>query len=117
MGETPSLLKDTAAAWNRVAVKLTGTRSNRAAIGARVSVEAGGVRQVQEVMSGGSYYSHNDLTVHFGLGGAEKIDKLEVRWPSGAVGRWTNLDGNRRLSITEGQSPVSKFFPAAPGLN
>ncbi len=111
MGETPSLLKNTAAGFNRAAVRLIGTKSNRSAIGARVSIEAGGVRQMDEVMSGGSYYSQNDLTLYFGLGGAETIGRLEVRWPSGGVQSWKGLPANRSLTITEGQAkPVSRAF-------
>ena len=61
-----------------------GPRSNRSAIGARVSSTAGRVTQVEEVRGGGSYISQNDLRVHFGLGGAARVERLEVRWPNGS---------------------------------
>lgn len=104
MGEAPSLLKDTGADYNWLAVTLTGTKSNRSGIGARVTVEAGGRSQMAEVMSGGSYYSHNDLTQYFGLGPAKTIGRLSVRWPSGAVQEWKALTGNRRIRIVEGDT-------------
>ncbi len=106
MNEAPSLLKNRGAHGNVLLVKLTGVKSNRSAIGARVSLEAGGHRQMQEVMSGGSFFSQNDLVLHFGLGGATAVDKLTVRWPNGAVQEWKNLPANRRLSVTEGAEPV-----------
>ncbi|MBI3473716.1 MAG: CRTAC1 family protein [Candidatus Solibacter usitatus] len=102
MNETPSLLKNTRAAYNRVTVRLVGAKSNRSAIGARVTLEAGGRRQVDEVMSGGSFYSQNDLTLYFGLGAASAIDRLQVRWPSGSVQEWKGVAGNRRITAREG---------------
>jgi hypothetical protein len=68
-----------------VTVKLTGTKSNRDAVGARVRVSAGGITQTDEVRSGESYLSTCDLRLHFGLGSARTIDRLEIRWPSGAT--------------------------------
>jgi hypothetical protein len=60
-----------------------GARSNRSAIGARVRLTAGGRTQTQEVRSGGSYLSQSDLRLHFGLGAAAKVDRIEIRWPNG----------------------------------
>ncbi len=102
MNATPSLLKNTGARQNFLSVALTGTQSNRSAIGARVTVEAGGRRQVDEVMSGGSFYSQNEMALYFGLGQASAADRIEVRWPSGKVQTWRNVAANRRLAITEG---------------
>jgi enediyne biosynthesis protein E4 len=68
MNERPAILKNTGLRRNAVAIALTGTRSNRTAIGARCVVEAGGRRQMGEVMSGGSYFSQNSMTLYFGLG-------------------------------------------------
>jgi hypothetical protein len=64
---------------------LIGTTANRSAVGARVEVTAGGQRQVQEVRTGSSYLSQGDLGVHFGLGSATRVDKVEVYWPGGQV--------------------------------
>ena len=106
MNETPSLLKNAMPGGKFLSVKLTGTKSNRSAIGARVSVEAGGRTQVDEVMSGGSYYSHNDLTLHFGLGEAATVTRLTVRWPSGLVQEWKDLAANQIVSIREGAADI-----------
>jgi hypothetical protein len=106
MNEKPSLLKNEGVHQNAVIVSLTGTKSNRSAIGARVTLESGGQRQIDEVRSGGSFFSHNDLALHFGLGRAAAIDRLEIRWPSGAVQEWKNLPVNHKLAFTEGAREV-----------
>ena len=85
-----------------IALRLAGVRSNRSAIGARIRATAAGVTQVQEVRGGGSYYSQNDLRVHFGLGSAAKVDRLEVRWPGGLEESWTDVEINRILTLKEG---------------
>lgn len=108
MNATPSLLKNSGARQNWLSVKLTGTKSNRSAIGARVTVEAGGRRQMDEVMSGGSFYSQNDLTLHFGLGKADWIDRLLIRWPSGLEQELKNVPAGRKIEITEGSDFQSK---------
>jgi hypothetical protein len=76
-------------------LKLTGTASNRSAIGARVRVTAGGMTQTAEVRSGGSYLSQSDLRLHFGLGTATRIDRVEIDWPSGAKTDRRALEVNR----------------------
>ena len=78
------------------ALKLVGVQSNRSAIGARVRLDAGGVTQVQEVRGGGSYYSQNDLRVHFGLAIGKRIERVEVRWPNGveSVDRTSSRTGS-----------------------
>jgi hypothetical protein len=106
MNATPSLLKNTGPRGNFVALALAGTKSNRSAIGARVTVEAGGRRQVDEVTSGGSYYSQNDLTLYFGLGKAAAVERVEVRWPGGAVQVWKGVPVNRKVWLTEGEQRV-----------
>jgi hypothetical protein len=78
-----------------VLLKLTGTASNRSAIGARVRVTAGGMTQTAEVRSGGSYLSQSDLRLHFGLGAATRIDRVEIDWPSGAKTDRRDLEVNR----------------------
>jgi enediyne biosynthesis protein E4 len=82
--EPPSLLKQSGKpAGNWVLLKLEGVKSNRSAIGARVRLQAGGLTQTGEVRSGGSYLSQSDLRLHFGLGTARRIDRIEIDWPSG----------------------------------
>ena len=105
VGEPPSLLLNTNANTNhRVMFHLIGTKSNRAAIGARLSVHSGSIIQFDEVRSGGSYLSQNDLRLHFGLGSAMKIDLVEVRWPNGKIETFKNLSADRIYSILEGQN-------------
>ena len=82
-------------------LKLDGGSSNRSAIGARVHLTAGGRTQIDEVRSGGSYLSQNDLRLHFGLGGAAKIDRLEIAWPSGTRQTERELEVNRVIRIRE----------------
>jgi enediyne biosynthesis protein E4 len=84
------------------ALHLVGVASNRSAIGAKVKLTAGGATQVSEVRGGGSYYSQNDLRVHFGLGGATSIDRVELRWPNGREEQWTGVETNRIVTLTEG---------------
>ena len=106
MNERPALLKNVGARQNSLAITLTGTKSNRSAIGARVTVEAGGRKQVAEVVGGGSYYSQSALTLYFGLGKAEKIERVEVRWPSGEKQSWTAMGANRAVEIVEGAESI-----------
>jgi len=104
-GERPSLLKQTAKpAGNWVLLQLSGTKSNRSAIGAKVRLTAGGTVQTDEVRSGGGFISQNDLRLHFGLGSAQKIDRLEIQWPSGLREEKTDLPVNRVLNMTEGSA-------------
>ena len=100
-GERPSLLKQTARPpGNWIILSLKGTRSNRSGIGARVRVTAGGVTQTDEVRSGGSYLSQNDLRLHFGLGSARRAT-VEVLWPSGVHQVLTDVEGGRVVAVTE----------------
>ena len=85
-----------------------GTKSNRDGIGARVTLVTRGHRQIQEVTSGGSYLSQNDLRVHFGLGSATKVDRIEVRWPSGAVDKIENVSADRFLTVEEERGVVQE---------
>jgi hypothetical protein len=104
VGESPSLLLNTIKSPNhRVLFHLVGTKSNRAAIGARVTVQAGGMTQFDEVHGGSSYLSQNDLRLHFGLGPATKIDSIEVRWPTGKTDRFKNMAADKIYTIVEEQ--------------
>ncbi len=108
MNQPPALLKNQGARSNSVWVRLEGTQSNRSAVGARVTLHASGRRQMQEVHSGGSYYSQSDMALHFGLGENQTVEKLEVRWPSGSVQEWQGLDANQRYTLTEGRRQYRK---------
>lgn len=98
-----------------VSFEPAGTKSNRLALGARVTITAGGMTQTDEVRSGGSYLSQNDLRLHFGLGKVGKIDSVEIRWPSGRVDEATNLPADRFYSVLEGAGIVdaAKIRPLA----
>ena len=101
--DAPDLFRlDTDPSRHWLSVKLVGTRSNRSAIGARVRVSAGGATQVDEVRGGGSYISQNDLRVHFGLGAAGSVERLQVRWPNGLEEEWRGLAVDRLVTLKEG---------------
>jgi hypothetical protein len=103
MNEPPSLLRNDYAGPNGwIAVQLEGTRSNRAGLGAIVRVTAGGRTTARAVLSQSSYYSHDDLRAHFGLGAASRVESIEVAWPSGQVDRLHDLEGRRVVTIREG---------------
>lgn len=89
-------------AWVRF--RLQGTKSNRDAIGARVSVTANGLTQIAEARSAESYVSASDVRLHFGLGQAKIIEHLEVRWPNRAVEQRTSLAVNREHFLVEGKN-------------
>lgn len=100
--ESPTLLVSRSAPLgNWILLKLKGTVSNRSAIGARVYVQTGELRQMSEVRSGGSYQSQSDLRLHFGLGDSRRIDRIEIHWPSGIRQELRNLEANRVLTIVE----------------
>jgi hypothetical protein len=101
----PTLLRNAVNNSNHwLTLKLVGgPKSPRDAIGAKVFVTAGSVRQRADVSSGGSYASSSDPRVHFGLGAARKVDKLEVRWPSGAIEQVSIPGVDRILTIIEGK--------------
>ena len=98
-----------------VSFELAGTKSNRLALNARVKVVAGGMTQSDEVHSGGSYLSQNDLRLHFGIGAATKVDRVEIYWPSGKVDSLTNLAADQLYAILEGQGvvPSERIRPPA----
>ena len=110
----PTLLRNKGVAGNHwVSFELQGTKSNRLAIGARVTLTAGGMTQMDEVRSGGSYLSQNDLRIHFGLAKSARIDKVEIRWPSGRVEEIRDFAADRFYSVLEGSGFVdhSKLVP------
>jgi len=90
-----------------VSLSLEGVKSNRLALNARVRVTAGDLVQTDEVRSGGSYLSQNDLRLHFGLGKHDRIDKVEIFWPSGANETLTQLAADRLYTITEGKGATA----------
>ena len=119
VNDYPQLLRcDLAAQNNWLKVKLIGVKSNRSGIGARLRCvshppgESKPHQQIDEVRSGGSYFSQNDLRVHFGIGKAEKVDLLEIRWPSGLLETLKDLAPNQLLFVKEGSGLLrSTPFP------
>ena len=103
----PMILRNHGVPGNHwVSFELDGTKSNRLALNARIKIVAGGMTQTDEVHSGGSYLSQNDLRIHFGLGSATKIDKVEIHWPSGLSEVLTNLSADHHYNVLEGKGVV-----------
>lgn len=114
VGEPPTLLVNRSQNGNhRVLFRLIGKKSNRAAIGARVTIAAGGQKSFDEVKAGSSYLSQNDLRLHFGLGAAKTMETVEVRWPNGNTELLRDVAADAIYTIVEGEGiknvkPLSK---------
>ncbi len=113
VNDYPQLLRcDLRTGNNWVKVRTIGVKSNRSGIGARLKCvtmvpgESKPHQQIDEVRSGGGYFSQNDLRVHFGLGKAEKIEILEIRWPSGQVDTLKDVKANQLIYVKEGAGIV-----------
>jgi len=105
----PTLLRNDGGNGNHsILIKCVGTKSNRSAIGARVTVTRGDHRQIREVMSGSSYYSQSDLRLHFGLGSAARADTVEVAWPSGLKEALRDLPADHLFVIQETKGIVDR---------
>ena len=118
MNEPPSLLRNDLRSQNGwIQVRLQGTRSDLMGLGATVTVTTDGRKQAQALLSQGSYYSVDDPRLHFGLGTADKADRIEVRWPSGQVDTLEDVAGRRVVTIREGGALVagSGSVPARGG--
>jgi hypothetical protein len=113
-----ALLKnDVGVGRNWLQVELVGTRSNRDAVGARVTIRVNGSLQAREVVLGDSYGSQSSLRLHFGLNEHQTVDHLTVRWPrSGIVQTFDNVAGNRIIQITEGDSNLAEKHYASARL-
>jgi hypothetical protein len=122
VNDYPQLLRcDTTLANNWIKIRTIGTKSNRSGIGARLICvthppgEAKPHRQIDEVRSGGSYLSQNDLRIHFGLGKADKVAALEIRWPSGQIDTLKDINVNQVIFVEEGQGITRTMqFPKNP---
>jgi hypothetical protein len=103
MNEPPLLLRnDLKSTNNWLGLKLVGVKSNRSAVGARVTIKVGGQIQMRELTAQTSYYSVNDPRLHFGLGAAAKVDEITIRWPNGNVETHKNIAANRYVTAREG---------------
>jgi hypothetical protein len=115
VGEPPSLLLNRSDNTNhRVLFKLVGTKSNKAAIGARVTVKSGTLVQFSEVRGGSSYLSQNDLRLHFGLGSNDKMDEVNIHWPNGETEVLRDVEADFIYTVVEGKGIQQKV--ALPAL-
>jgi len=116
LDSSPMILRNEGDASNRwITLELGAKTGNALAIGARVKVTTGNITQTEEIRSGGSYLSQNDLRVHFGLGKATKADLIEIRWNSGKIETLKDVPADKFYSILEGEGivPFEKIKPAA----
>jgi hypothetical protein len=115
MNDLPSLLRNVGGnKQNWIKIKLVGTRCNRTAIGARVRVATGKHIQMDEVNSGTSVMSQNDLRLHFGLGKLETVDSIEVKWPTTQkIERFEQIKANQILTIREEHGIVARSKPSS----
>jgi hypothetical protein len=103
-GAPPSIfLNDTRNRNHRVLIKLAGTKSNREAVGARVTITTASMKQIDEVRAGGSYLSTSDSRLHFGLGPDATIREIEIEWPSGQKQKLANIPADAIYTIEEGK--------------
>ena len=102
-GQRADLLRnDLGPGFNSLEVRLVGRRANRNGVGARLRVVVRGEAQVREVKAGSSYLGQNDLRVHFGLGSARRVDRMEIAWPGGSMDVLEDLDVNQIITVEEG---------------
>ena len=115
-GRAPELLRNATSGGNAIVLRLIGSAGNRDALGARVSVTAGGRTQVREVKSGSSYLGQNDLRVHVGLGSAAAVDRVDIRWPGGRLEHLDKTPVNQLLTVQEGKGVTASvpFTPRQP---
>ena len=122
VNDYPQLLRcDSKLDHNWIKIRTIGTKSNRSGIGARLMCvtrppgETKPDQQIDEVRSGGGYFSQSDLRVHFGLGKAEKVDVLEIKWPSGQVDTLKDIKANQVVFVKEGEGISHTMqFPKNP---
>jgi hypothetical protein len=112
MEEPPRLLRNDGPGGHWVGLELAGTRSGRDAIGARVTLTAGGRARARELVGGGGYLTASDPRLRFGLGETTRVDLLEVRWPSGLVERFPVPAIDRYTRLREGSG--SRATPDPP---
>jgi hypothetical protein len=99
------LMNRTPRAGHWITLRLEGTRSNRDAVGAVVTIRAGGRSQTLQRFAGGSFESAGDPRIHAGLGPAERADEVVIRWPTGRMDTWKALEADGGYLIREGEAP------------
>ena len=108
MNDRPTLLRNDTPRSHWITIRLAGTKSNRDGVGARVRIETAGTRQTAAVRGDGSYLSHSDIRAHFGLGQATRVDRVEIRWPSGLVETARGLAADRFYVAREGAGVTAR---------
>lgn len=114
LDSSPMILKNEGDKSNRwITLELAAKTGNPLAIGARIKITTGKIVQTEEIRSGGSYLSQNDLRVHFGLGKATKADSIEIRWNSGKVETLKDVAADKFYAVLEGEGivPFEKVRP------
>jgi len=108
-GEAPLLLRNEGGNRNNwLGLRLVGSKSNRDAVGARVTLRVGAARRVKQALGGASYLSASDARLLWGLGGASKVDEVEVRWPSGTLTKLKDVAANRYVVVREEEAAPAK---------
>lgn len=107
----PWVIRGASPRGNWMQFNLRGTASNRNAVGARVTVKTRGASMMREVNSGGSYQSHSDFRLHFGLGAATSADEVLIRWPTGAVQKVGSIKAGEIREIVEPARPPTSSRP------
>jgi hypothetical protein len=97
----PALLRNESKAGNWIGFRLLGKASNRGGLGARIQISAGEAKQWNHMTTSVGYASSSEPAVHFGLGGVKQVERVEIRWPSGAVQTLEGLEAGRYHTITE----------------
>jgi hypothetical protein len=105
-GQSADLIRNDGDHGYALLVRLVGKQSNRDGIGARLRLTTGTRTQIREVKAGSSYLGQNDLRQHFGLGTNQRVDRLEVQWPSGRSDVVPNVSANQIITIREGDGIV-----------
>ena len=111
-GDYPSLLRNDGGNANHwLEILLIGTKSNRDGIGASLKLTSDGITHVEQAKGGMSYMSASDPRIFFGLGKRNKIDSLEITWPSGLVEKVTTVPIDKIIAVKEGAGIVPHSFP------
>jgi hypothetical protein len=113
-GDAELLRNEVASPARAVSFRLVGTSGNRSAVGARIRAYANGRTFVREVKAGSSYLGQNDLRQHIGLGSNTRLEKVEIRWPHGAVETIADVAAGQQVTVTEGKG-VTARTPLATG--
>ena len=114
LDSSPMILRNEGDKTNHwITLELSATKGSPLAIGARIKVTTGSITQTEEIRSGGSYLSQNDLRVHFGLGKATKVDSIEVRWTNGKTEIIKDVAADKFYAVLQGAGivPFEKIRP------